>query len=74
MTCHRQPGKQKQSNSCDEPGCTMMFSCSTCGFIVKDKLTVQPIFAHQLPKPVAHYITGNIAAYHPDNWKPPKAC
>lgn len=75
MVCREKPNKQKKNyDDCGQPGCAVMLSCSICGFVVCDILTVGPLQGYLIQKPVAHHITGNLAAYHPDNWKPPKSC
>jgi hypothetical protein len=75
IACHHKPGQKQQSgNGCDQPNCPMMFSCSSCGFLTGDSLVVGLPRAKSLPKPVAHYIPGDLAAYHANNWKPPQAC
>lgn len=75
MASHGMPVKNKAAtNGCDEPGCPMMFFCSMCGFVVEGVTTILPPRADLLPKPVVHYVTGNLTAYHSDNWKPPKTC
>ncbi len=65
---------QKQRGDCGQPGCAMMFSCSLCGFIPVPAVILQRTFACYLPKPVAPVIIGDLSAYHPSSWKPPKAC
>lgn len=76
MACHKKSAeKQSKDNDCDQPSCAMMFSCSDCGFVLSQAFALQPLFTTRtLTKPVAHYITGDLAAYYADSWKPPKAC
>lgn len=73
MACHHKPAK-KQSKDCDEPFCTMMFSCVTCGFLVKERMQIVQVKAAFLPKPVPLYKIGDLSAYHSSCWKPPRAC
>lgn len=76
MACHKKPAeKHAENDGCDQPGCAMMFSCSDCGFVLNQTFALQPLIAAcTMPKPVAHYIAGDLAAYHADSWKPPRAC
>jgi len=74
MVCHQSSKEKSSANDCEQPGCSMMFSCSLCGFFVKEPLALQPVYADLLPKPVAHYKIDNLVGYHPDNWKPPQSC
>ncbi|MCJ8210713.1 hypothetical protein MUY27_13430 [Mucilaginibacter sp. RS28] len=72
VACHHQDNKA--DSGCDKPACTMMFSCSLCGFIVTEpvRITITPAYA--LPKPVSLYKMGDLSAYHASNWKPPRTC
>ena len=72
MACHQKQA-QKQ-HDCEKQGCSMMFLCSICGFVVVQPLTIKPGFASVIAKPVPLYKIGYLSAYHPPNWKPPKAC
>ncbi|WP_460693071.1 hypothetical protein [Mucilaginibacter puniceus] len=72
-TCHHNPAKDEAGGS-EKPGCTMLFSCSICGFIPVCTLRLQSNVSLMLRKPVSLYITGNLSDYHKTNWKPPKAC
>src|ERR1700744_1784746 len=71
--CGHESGKQ-QDNSCNTPYCTAIFSCSLCGFIVQQPLSIGRVFAKLLSKPVSRYNTGSPTSYHEDDWKPPKVC
>jgi len=71
--CKHKPAEKKHTG-CEQPACAMMFSCSLCGFLVEEVLTVPPAGSAYLPKPVAPHHTDAPADYHPDNWKPPKWC
>jgi hypothetical protein len=73
--CQHKPADKKSTNDgCDRSSCAMIFSCSICGFFIKEPLTIQPPFVETITKPVTHYISGDLAGYHANNWKPPKAC
>lgn len=75
MACDHKTGNQKdKNNTCNDPYCTAVFSCSLCGFIVQQPLIIKPVIAKLLPKPVACYNMGIPYDYHQDDWKPPKAC
>lgn len=71
--CH-QHKKQDPKKDCEDQGCTMMFSCSVCGFLIVEPLRIQANFSTYLPKPVSLYKIGDLTAYHSPDWKPPKAC
>ena len=60
--------------NCQKEGCTMLFSCTLCGFLVVEQLTIKPHFFNYVEKPTAIYKVGDLSAYHPSDWKPPKAC
>jgi hypothetical protein len=73
--CNHKPADKKNANDgCDRSSCAMIFSCSICGFFIKEPLAINPPFSKTILKPVAHYITGDLADYHANNWKPPKTC
>jgi len=75
MCCHKSTknnGGGCDKNNCNNEACTMMLSCGICGFLVVEPLTIKPIIAKHIDKSFCTYNTGDIAAYHPDNWKPPK--
>jgi hypothetical protein len=83
MCCHKMAGMsvlQKKKNQdghnkgCENQGCTLLFSCTLCGFIVIEPIKFQPHFAIHTEKPVSLYKIGDLSAYHPSDWKPPKAC
>lgn len=65
---------KKHGEGCDAPYCTMLFSCSTCGFLIKERVRIEPVKGNYLPKPVPLNKIGDLSAYHPSNWKPPEAC
>lgn len=69
---HASKQKKPANDGCDQPGCATMFSCTICGFFIRQPLTLQPLNADHLPKPVAHYISREPAGYSSDNWKPPQ--
>jgi hypothetical protein len=66
--------KKHSKDDCEQQNCPLMFSCSICGFFTKEPIAIQKPWVKTITKPVAHYITGSLADYHADNWKPPKAC
>jgi len=68
---HKSPGKD---DNCSKNGCPMMFSCSICGFFTVQPLKIQPVFGNHLMKPVPLYKIGDLSAYYPSDWKPPKTC
>jgi hypothetical protein len=82
ICCHKMAGKpacqnqQKptQKDDCTNEGCTMLFSCSLCGFLIVEPLTISPNISYQISKPVSLYKIGELSAYHPSDWKPPQAC
>jgi len=67
----QKPGQQKD---CEKQGCTMMFSCPLCGFLIGEQLTIRPDLLTYIEKPVSLYKIGDLSAYHPSDWKPPKTC
>jgi len=83
ICCHKMAGisaaqmkKMKEEHSrkgCEKQNCNMMFSCTLCGFIVIDILRLQPHHTNYAEKPISLYRIGNLSAYHPSDWKPPKA-
>ena len=66
--------EQHQNNDCEKQSCTLMFSCPLCGFVIAAPLNVQVHFITFIAKPVSHYKIGDLSAYHPSDWKPPKTC
>ncbi len=66
--------QEKHQQGCDKQGCTMMFSCTLCGFIIIQPLRVQPYFIIYYEKPNSFYRIGDPSAYHVSSWKPPKVC
>jgi hypothetical protein len=85
MCCHRMAGMQgnstcpkssgkSHSDGCDKQACSMMLSCSLCGYFIVEPLQVRPHPAKPVSKPVSLYIIGDLSAYHPSDWKPPKTC
>jgi hypothetical protein len=71
--CAKQKSKD-QNNNCDKQGCSMMLSCSLCGFLAVERLQIIPSIPNYIPQPVPLYKIGDITAYHKSDWKPPKAC
>jgi hypothetical protein len=84
MCCHRmanmsaaQMKKMQQQHNhkgCEKQDCTMLLSCPLCCFIIVEPLQFQPHYAAYAEKPVSLYKIGDLSAYHPSDWKPPKAC
>jgi len=82
MCCQKMGAKATRSNhksadkddGCSKNGCPMMFSCSVCGFFIVQPLKIQPVFGNHLMKPVPLYKIGDLSAYYPSDWKPPKTC
>lgn len=76
MCCNKSHKKDAcggDKNNCSKECCTMMLTCGICRFLVVEPLTIKPILAKHIDKLFSPYNTGDIASYHPDNWKPPKA-
>ena len=73
-TCKDTPPKKNEADKdCNKPGCTMMFACIQCGFIVKEGVSLTPLYAANIiQEPVAHYKHGDVAGYYTNNWKPPQ--
>lgn len=71
--CHDQKS-ENQANNCNKQGCSMMLTCSICGFLAVEKVQIQPSMPNYIPQPVPLYKIGDITAYHTSDWKPPKAC
>jgi len=71
--CHQQKNKEQQKD-CANEGCTMLFSCQLCGFLIVESTSISPVFLPYPVKPVSLYKIGHLSAYHASNWKPPKAC
>jgi len=68
----QKPGSQK--DGCGKLGCTMMLSCSICGFFGVETLQLQPNPSNYIPKPTPLYKIGDLSSYYPSDWKPPKSC
>jgi len=67
--------KVKNNNDdCTKPSCTMMLSCSMCGFLPVAALILRPALPQYLAKPISLHKIGSLSGYQPTNWKPPKAC
>ncbi|MCR8557378.1 hypothetical protein KXD93_06980 [Mucilaginibacter sp. BJC16-A38] len=65
--------KQTSDNDCAKGTCHMMVSCSTCGFIIIQSITVSPVMIH-LKNQIAHsYLAGGLSDYQDNDWNPPKA-
>ena len=70
--CHDK--KAKNDDGCAKPGCATLLTCSICGFLTEQPLTVHPGHSPIHLKPVSLYKIGKLSAYHKADWKPPKAC
>ena len=78
--CQRIPGKKlchkKKVNEdgCTKPGCATLLTCSICGFLTEQPLSIQPGYLPFNLKPVSVYKIGKLSAYYKADWKPPKNC
>jgi hypothetical protein len=70
--CHEK--KAKNDDACTKPGCATLLTCSICGFIAEQRLSVIPGYLRFDLKPVSFYKIGKLSAYHKADWKPPEAC
>ena len=66
--------KAKDGDGCSGQGCSPLLNCSVCGFLTVEPLGIIPGAVLFKPKPVSHYKTDKLSAYHKADWKPPKAC
>lgn len=83
MCCHKMANMSAQmkkmqhqpnKKGCEDQGCAMLFSCTICCCIIVEPVRLQPHYAAYYEKPVPLYKIGDLSAYHPSDWKPPKAC
>ncbi len=65
---------QHDRKACEKQTCTLLFSCPLCGFVIASPLTAQQHFNTPAKKPVSVYRFGELSAYHPSDWKPPRTC
>jgi hypothetical protein len=70
QSCKHQ--KKQAPKDCNGMSCTMMFSCSLCGFLVVEPVSVEPGLFFNVEKPVTPYKMGNLSDYHNPGWQPPK--
>ena len=64
--------KKKPNKNCGDPACQMMLTCNICGFLVVDRLSVQPAYVQYNGQTVTNYKIGDLSAYHAADWKPPR--
>jgi len=81
--CHKMAGmtalqlkkmKQQHKKDCEQQTCPLMFSCPFCGFVLAEPLKLESTIPTYLSKPISLYTIGDLSAYHPSDWKPPKSC
>ncbi len=60
------------TEDCEKQGCAMLLSCSICGFLAVESVTVQSSTVLFIENPVPIYKSGNSTVYLPTDWKPPK--
>jgi hypothetical protein len=63
-----------QNRGCEKQSCSLMFTCSICGFFRVEPLTIKSPPLLNIEKSVALYKIGNLTDYYPADWKPPKSC
>jgi len=66
--------QQQHKKDCESQNCPLMFSCTLCGFILAEPLKLESTVPTYIEKPISLYTIGDLSAYHPSDWKPPKAC
>jgi len=74
MTALQMKKRQQHKKDCDQQTCPLMFSCSLCGFILAEPLKLESAMPTFIEKPISLYRIGDLSAYHPSDWKPPKTC
>jgi hypothetical protein len=57
---------------CNKGVCGMMFSCSSCGFLVVQPISVLPDISYIKEIPVSPYFMGNSLYYSDSGWHPPQ--
>jgi hypothetical protein len=70
--CHEK--KTMNGDGCTKPGCATLLTCSICGFLTEQPLSIHPGCLPFHLKPVSLYKIGKLSAYHKADWKPPKTC
>lgn len=60
------------TEDCEKQGCNMLLTCSICGFLAVEPVTVQASAVIFIDKTVPIYKSGNSTVYLPTDWKPPK--
>jgi hypothetical protein len=68
--CHNKSADQK--DGCKDEGCNMILSCSLCGFLITETVTIKQVPLAPIAKPVLIYKIGNLSGYATSDWKPPK--
>ena len=69
--CKKSHEKQVKED-CEKNGCNMLLTCSLCGFLVVEPLSVRSAIATFIENTVPTYTSGNSAVELPSDWKPPK--
>ena len=71
-TTHQGTCGHDTKDCCNKGICSVMFSCSTCGFLISQQVLVLPKISYIKQIPVASYVMGN-SLYHSDSgWHPPQ--
>ena|SRR5215217_1136714 len=60
------------TEDCEKQGCNMLLTCSICGFLAVEPVTVQASAVIFINNPVPIYKSGNSTVYLSADWKPPK--
>ena len=74
MTAVQIKKMQQHKKDCERQACPLMFSCTLCGFILAEPLKLESALPTYIEKPISLYTIGDLSAYHPSDWKPPKTC
>ena len=70
--CTKPPEKKHEEANCEKYGCNMLLTCSICGFLVVEPVSINPALVVLVEKTVPTYQYGNSAVYLAKDWKPPK--
>jgi len=65
-------GYQRPTKDCEKGWCNLMFSCSTCGFIITKQMALEPCLFFTVKKPDTPYIIGILSGYLASGLKPPQ--
>jgi hypothetical protein len=68
--CHEQKGNSQKG--CEKGICNMMLSCSLCGFVIVQPLSVCPKTTLLNNRRFFTYQAGQLSNYSPVGWHPPK--